>query len=74
MKLVGLTHGLNRVAVALRAGAWIETVAGRYRTARAWSPSVRGRGLKHKEREHEIYRMDVALRAGAWIETMMFLL
>ena len=60
----------TQVAVAPRAGAWIETYQEEYRSVSARSPPVRGRGLKRVTDTPFALFVEVAPRAGAWIETV----
>ena len=56
-------------AVALHAGAWIETPSRRRAARLPRSPSMRGRGSKHARLASTRCSRRVALHAGAWIET-----
>ena len=76
MRVRGLKHCFRRqaginIAVAPRAGAWIETHAlNRFDQPRHLSHPVRVRGLKqHRAGSRAVSRL-VAPRAGAWIETL----
>ena len=55
--------------VALRVGAWIETLTNSLHPPWRTSPSAWGRGSKHQGRNLALDVFEVALRVGAWIET-----
>ena len=60
---------MQAIAVAPRAGAWIETLPLRYFYKPILSHPVRVRGLKLPIDKLKLVTAYVAPRAGAWIET-----